>query len=289
MFILPGFEWIPADAAGGGYVDAPWRLVLHSTEGASVAGALSAYHQSKSWPLATVDPATKRKGQHYSTDVSQRALMHPERLPETNKAHALSIEIVGFATEIPNMPADQLEWLANEVVAPIRAVCPFQLTAPMFVRYPDSYGMGAAQRFSWAQWGSFNGICGHQHVPGNDHGDPGAIDITKILTSLQPKPQPQQEMDMTPGQCLDSTGREWVFVVGDDKQVHAYADGALLPFPITPGTWTSGVSARLLADGRIALKGRGNDGHLWQLIFDPAHADKPGAANDLGGHIYPAA
>lgn len=288
MAWIDGFDKIDADRAGGGYVGASWRLVLHSTEGASLAGAVAAYKMSGSWPTFTVDPKTGKKAQHYDTSVSARALMHPLGLPETNKANAIQIEIVGFATEMPNMPDDQLAWLANQVIAPIRAVTPFQLTAPIFVPYPSSYGLGAAQRFSWAQWVGFNGICGHQHVPGNDHGDPGALDVTKIITSLNPQPQPTKDYDMTPGECLDKDGREWVFVVGDDKKTYAYVDGAKLGFTLG-GSWTSGLTAGLRADGTISVKGRGNDGHLWQLIFDPAHADKGGTVNDLGGHIYPAA
>lgn len=34
------------------------------------------------------------------------------------------------------------------------------------------------------QWERFNGICGHQHVPGNSHWDPGALDIKAFVKLL---------------------------------------------------------------------------------------------------------
>jgi LysM repeat protein len=34
---------------------------------------------------------------------------------------------------------------------------------------------------TFAQWLRFRGVCGHQHVPENDHRDPGAIDINKLM------------------------------------------------------------------------------------------------------------
>ena len=41
--------------------------------------------------------------------------------------------------------------------------------------YPESYGKGG-QRFSFDRWRAFKGWCGHQHVPENTHGDPGALE-----------------------------------------------------------------------------------------------------------------
>jgi hypothetical protein len=190
---IPGFEQIPATHAGGTYAGAPWRLVLHSTEGNTVAGAVAAYWSSGSWPHFTVDPGAGRRSQHYDTGTAARALMHPPLSPATNGANAIQIEIVGYAANtIPHLTDDELDWLALDVVNPIRAVCPFRLDAPAFVPYPASYGIGA-QRFTWNQWALFAGICGHEHVPGNDHGDPGQINVARIIataTGAHPSPPP---------------------------------------------------------------------------------------------------
>jgi hypothetical protein len=51
---------------------------------------------------------------------------------------------------------------------------------------------------SGAQWQGFSGVCGHMHVPENDHGDPGAIDFPRIIALAQGTPTtPSEEDDMT--------------------------------------------------------------------------------------------
>ncbi|MGP3971520.1 hypothetical protein [Streptomyces sp. 6N223] len=69
--------------------------------------------------------------------------------------------------------------------------------------YPASYGPNGV-RLTGAQWLAYYGWLGHQHVPENDHGDPGDIDFARVLehakgTATQPttpKPPPEQENDM---------------------------------------------------------------------------------------------
>lgn len=46
--------------------------------------------------------------------------------------------------------------------------------------YPDSYGADA-NRFTFSEWLNFLGHCGHQHVPENDHGDPGNFNAERML------------------------------------------------------------------------------------------------------------
>ncbi|GAA0464000.1 hypothetical protein [Streptomyces olivaceiscleroticus] len=40
---------------------------------------------------------------------------------------------------------------------------------------------------SASQWNGFRGICGHQHVPENDHGDPGSLDFRHVLELAKKK------------------------------------------------------------------------------------------------------
>ena len=44
-----------------------------------------------------------------------------------------------------------------------------------------SYGEKASQRLTEDEWETFNGICGHEHVPNNTHWDPGAFDIKEFM------------------------------------------------------------------------------------------------------------
>lgn len=191
--MLPGFEVVAATWPGGTFNDAPTRLVLHTTEGDTIDGAIGAYRATGSWPHFTVDPKRQRRVQHYELDVSSRALLHRPGDPETNRAGTINIEVCGFATQTPAWPHEWLDWLREQVTEPIRRAKPFALRAPLFVAYPASYGFGATQRLSWADWAVFDGICGHEHVPGNDHGDPGALDVTRLLLAPTPPPKPPED------------------------------------------------------------------------------------------------
>ncbi len=76
-------------------------------------------------------------------------------------------------------------------------------TGVTFKAYPGSYG-GNGVRMSNSQWSNYRGHCGHQHVPENDHGDPGAFPMAAILdrakgtTAAPSKPAttPTSETDM---------------------------------------------------------------------------------------------
>src|SRR5215471_17719630 len=46
---------------------------------------------------------------------------------------------------------------------------------------PSSYGTSNGVRLSGSAWNAYKGILGHQHVPENDHGDPGDINIAAIM------------------------------------------------------------------------------------------------------------
>lgn len=200
---LDGFEQKAASTKGGTFDGSPWRLVLHTTEGGSIEGAIASFAATGSWPHFTVDAATGRKIQHYPLSTSARALAHPKGTPETNRAGAIQIEIVGYASDSPGWPEQHLDWLGREVVGPIRAARPFPLTYPQFVG-PESGTIASArapQRFTEAEWAQFSGVCGHQHVPFNDHWDPGRLDVARIVAAVDPSPPPvHPEDDLTPDQ-----------------------------------------------------------------------------------------
>ncbi|MGW3492038.1 hypothetical protein ACWDEM_32480, partial [Streptomyces sp. NPDC001054] len=58
--------------------------------------------------------------------------------------------------------------------------------------YPASYGSSAGVRMSAAKWSSYRGHCGHQHVPENDHGDPGAFPMAAILAAASSATTPSK-------------------------------------------------------------------------------------------------
>ncbi len=172
----------PAGTAGGSYVGVPWKLVIHTIE--APAETLysynpSSYYGHSAWPHATIDSAGIH--QHLPIDVAARALYNAAGGVETNNANAIQCEVMGQAAHIDELPDETwhnlVEWLSW---------CAIQTRTP--VHFADfvagGYGENAAQRFGPQEWLDFAGICGHQHVPENDHWDPGALDTTKLAALM---------------------------------------------------------------------------------------------------------
>ena len=203
----------------GGSRITPNVLVLHTTE----SGTWPSYSSGSVAPTLTAYPDRGAKRlvwrQHFPLTMSARALQNLSGGVETNTLNAVQIELVGTCTKTyrdkygyfywPAAPdwalqgvADFLAWLHKEW--PKVAL----EAAPKWLPYPSSYG-NTPVRMSGAQWSNFYGVCGHQHVPENVHGDPGDIDAARIVTLAkgrsdvrerpvgpskpeQPKPRPLQ-------------------------------------------------------------------------------------------------
>lgn len=189
-------------------------VVLHTTEGSS----LPSYGGGGSAPNLTAVPNFRERKldwfQHFDIDVSSRALRNLSGGVETNTLNVCQVELVGTcdpATHRKWEAAEQAhiywpaapDWALDGVARFLRwmnAEHGVPLTAPArWPAYPTSYGNGGGQRMSGSQWSEFRGVCGHMHVPENDHGDPGAVDIDEILRRAKgssPAPNPSEEDDM---------------------------------------------------------------------------------------------
>jgi hypothetical protein len=79
---------------GGGH-----KLVWHTTEGSSIEGAESAYRAAGVCPHFTIALVNGHRvlHQHLPLDVAASALKHDSG-PQTNRANAIQVEIVGFAS-----------------------------------------------------------------------------------------------------------------------------------------------------------------------------------------------
>lgn len=173
-------------------------IVWHTTEGTS----LPDYSGGSMAPNFTAVPDFKAQKlvwyQHFDFDVSSRALVNAARGVETNTLNVCQVEIVGTCD-----PASHSKWGSTQhLYAPelpdwaIRDLAAFAkwananhgvpLSSGMtFKAYPGSYGTSNGVRMSYSQWNGFQGHCGHQHVPENLHGDPGAFPITAILAAAK--------------------------------------------------------------------------------------------------------
>lgn len=267
---MPSVEWVEGNSAGPHRAPVT-KLVLHTTEGGSIEGACAAYQNSNSWPHLTVDPDADRICRHLPFDVSARSLKNLPGGIETNTAGVIQVEVVGFAAQ-PWLV--DWEWVGRNVVGPVcREVgIPVQ-SSVTWVAYPDSYGRFAAQRLGFNEWLMYMGVLGHQHVPENDHGDPGAIPIEIVLDAAQPPPPPRERNRKTMDLCHkpDSTRVDMVVVGVDNAVWHYYAENADA-FRSAPGQslggWASEASCAWSGEVFI-VTAHGKNDRIWSKTWSP--------------------
>ncbi|WP_225811346.1 hypothetical protein [Streptomyces spinosus] len=196
--------------------------VLHTTEGIG----LPDYDGGSMAPnlTAVADMANKRLRwyQHFDIDRSSRALRNLAGGVQTNTLNVVQAEFDGtcdyskrerWGSKIAgkdyiywgNPPdwalrdmADYLRWLNANHGVPLVGPEMWLTYGPDSRRpgvTPASYGASPA-RMSFAAWESFKGVCGHQHVPENDHGDPGSLPFAKLIALAKGATQPSEEDPM---------------------------------------------------------------------------------------------
>lgn len=195
-------------------------LVVHTTEGMTWPG----YNGGATAPNYTgMPPLGSKAGSwraHFPDERSSRALRNLSGGVATNTLNAVQVELIGTCDPAhaktwgskkagvdyvywPNANDAQLKWLAH-FVADMRKRHGLRLVFPTFKAYPGSYG-ATSTRLTFAEWRNFAGICGHQHVPENAHGDPGNINMAKVVSFakaiLDPTP--------TPPAAPRSSGMSW--------------------------------------------------------------------------------
>ncbi len=155
----------PAGPLAGG----PFKVVHHTTEGSTYAGARSAYQAHKSDPHFTV--AGDEIFQHIDTELAARALKNLRGGVETNRDSAVQIELVGFAGRPKDAAtlrsvARLCRWLEAEHGIPQR----WPNGRPR--ASTNGHDPGGHNRNAIA-WNTESGHYGHSQVPENDHWDPG--------------------------------------------------------------------------------------------------------------------
>lgn len=164
---------------------------MHTTEGGSIAGAMSAYAQYP--PHLIYDWRNRHGVQHISLNRAAYSAMDGN-----DDDYMIQVELVGFAAETRNWPEQALRNVAADVVAPLEQYfkIPRRLVWHGFKDGQDGIRPYIASpespiRLDWAQLRDFSGWLGHQHLPApDDHWDPGALPMQRILDYLS------QEDDM---------------------------------------------------------------------------------------------
>ena len=246
----------------GSFVAGPYRGLLHTTEGSTYAGARSAYAASGNMPHFTI--GAEGCWQHCQLDHASRALVNAPGGVETNRLSCIQIEVIGFATN-PDWP-DSLFDAVRALMVWVEQQTGIQPHSPTFEAYPASYGYLNGVRMLPTEWAAFNGWCGHQHAPENDHGDPGAIHIDRLLArgGSQPTPGPApapttdwtEEMVMALPTLQRGSQGQWVrnlqallIVAANDLQHEKDIDGDFGPHTETVlRTWQARTN-KLTPDG----------------------------------------
>ena len=189
----------------------PDVCVLHTTEGMSWPG----YSGGGEAPHATIEAVPSvgiKVREHIPWLQNAKALVNLPGGVETNRRGALQFELMGTCDPKHRNDPDWFYWPdADDVVLaaladylrPILARFAIPFAGPTFQAYSASYGsLGRTNtvRFTNAQWLAFQGICGHQHVPENVHGDPGAFPIAKLIAFLRGGMPASKEFDVADAQ-----------------------------------------------------------------------------------------
>lgn len=153
----------------GAPLNVPAKLVWHTTEGTS----LPTY--SGSHPHFTLNPRSGELWQHIPINSGAMSLKNAAGGIETNRANAKQVELIGFARDTQNWSDAEYARIAKlarwiEKHGGVARKCSVEFK-----------GNGATPHISGAAWVNYSGHIGHQHVPENDHWDPGAFRINKVL------------------------------------------------------------------------------------------------------------
>lgn len=188
-------DWIYTQVPGGAkqtFGDAPLYqkrtiqvMCLHTTETSSFPN----YGKGKA-PHVTIHPSARQFRQHVPLSQAAFALVAPSGY-STNTWGVLQAEVVGFAGQPDAYTQGDLDYI-GQVVRAMIAGRDVPMTSSVHFVGDEAYGTGGAVRLSVDAWQSYRGFLGHQHVPGNSHWDPGAININAWLAAISPAPAPQE-------------------------------------------------------------------------------------------------
>lgn len=209
-------RYVDIDAARGdagpfedGY---PFRIVMHTTE-----------TLDDNDPTGTADPERWIPGWIYpsnwvidyerdtvyrilSLDRAGKALYNAPGGVSTNTLPCVQVEINGSANGVGGWPVAKRKWIAArlaEIVTEVRKLGYDINLDPAYQVPAGAIAMSATetapQRMTFGQWNAYHGLCGHRHVPENDHWDAGALDLQELAGFVQeilsPTPIPPIAID----------------------------------------------------------------------------------------------
>ena len=188
----------------------PRCVGLHTTEG----GSWPSYGGGGYAPHSTIKPLPGvgiQVREHIDFDDYGRAFENRSGGVETNTAGVIQFELVGTCDErqkgnlyywpdaddaVLEALADYLRPIMGRYGIPLRSTVTWKSYNKG--QRPSSYGLDNGVRLTGSQWLAYRGILGHQHVPENNHGDPGDFPIARLLRFLGASSGGAQDVPWTP-------------------------------------------------------------------------------------------
>ncbi len=238
----------PTYRAGGSFIGCAWKVCLHTTEGGGNYNGATKYHDSQSYPHFEVQTG-KGITQFLPIDRSAYALYNGAEYGDTNNANIIQIEIVGTAVTAPTFGDDLLGHIAS-VIRFVHEQTGMAYNFGLPFRPPFTEGT----RLTGTALHNYEGILGHQHVgDGNDHTDPGKINVAELQRLLGPS---TPEVPLSPSAFrVTHGGLDWVF----DGPSHIF--------------YATGTQAQLVFLNASGVKERGAvDDTVFAMLSDMANA-----------------
>ncbi len=256
------------------------KLLLHTTETSGWPG----YQGGATAPTLTYNPWTHEWRQHFPLYGSARALRDPSGTAvRENRDNVVQVEIIAYcdpeqAKKYGHSVKDLDEQALLEIADLVRflnekADVPL-VAAPAWLPYPQSYG-NSAVRMTGAQYDAFHGVLGHQHASGNSHGDPGALNVNRIMELARPAASRTETrkplVPVFPGRDKFGPGKRNAYITMLGKQLVKKGYGRF--YDVGPGpSWSEAdrraVRAFQLAQGWRDEDADGLPGPLtWKRLF----------------------
>jgi hypothetical protein len=164
------------------------KLILHTTETQGWPGYGSNH------PTITYNPWLHQWRQHMPIDGTATALVDSSNTAVRENRDCAQLEIVAYCDlamgrkyghAVTDMDDAALRDVAEFIVWLHREWGMSTDFINDWKPYPVSYGLRNGVRLSGPQFDAFRGVLGHQHVSGNEHGDPGTLDVGRIRRYVQ--------------------------------------------------------------------------------------------------------
>lgn len=180
-------DWFAADFPGT-FMPRVDKILLHTTEG----GGWPSYSAGSVTPNLTYFPAERKWRQHLPLNRSARALVDdPDTLVRENRDNVCQVEIICTCDpswskrhpkllRVEDISDDALRDLGEFLAYMARNYRVPLIAAPKWLPYPKSAG-NSPVRMNGKVFDAFRGVLGHMHASGNRHGDPGRLDVPRII------------------------------------------------------------------------------------------------------------